>query len=119
IFSCKQELKLTNELKKTAFSIYEKYDIKILSVTNYYCLSKDQLIKKDILRHSLYIVEKEQAIRNLIFLALFYFKYQKEFNTQHLILDNLKLVLNGKNIKGYPSYNEIKERAEVYNIKLK
>ena len=114
VFSCKEEV---DEIK-TAFSAYEKYGIKLLLVKNYYYLPKKELTKEDILKHSLYVVEKDSDIRNLVFVALFYAKYKKEFKIKHEILTNLTAVLAGKKIDGYPTYEEIKDRAEVYGIKV-
>ena len=114
VFSCKEEV----DAIKTAFSAYEKYGIKLLLVKNYYYLPKRELIKEDILMHSLYVVEKNRDIRNLIFIALFYAKYKKEFKIKHEILTNLTEVLAGRKIDGYPTYEELKDRAEVYDIKV-
>ncbi|MBU0615987.1 MAG: hypothetical protein KJ601_07905, partial [Nanoarchaeota archaeon] len=51
IFSNKKGL----DAKLTAFSVYDKYNIKILLTTNFYCLQKKILSKKDIFLHSVYI----------------------------------------------------------------
>jgi len=114
IFSCKEDA----DAVKTAFSAYEKYGIKLLLVKNYYYLPKKELTKEDILRHSLYVVEKDGDIRNLIFIALFYAKYKREFKIKHEILTDLNAVLAGRKIDGYPTYEELKDRAEVYSIKV-
>ncbi len=114
VFSSKEE----TDAVKTAFSAYEKYGIKILTVKNYYYLPKKELTKKDILKHSLYIIEKEKGIRNIIFVALFYAKYKKELKIKHKILKNIDTILAKGKIKGYPSYQEIKDRSEVYKIKV-
>jgi len=37
---------------------------------------------------------------------------------KHPILSNIKQILEGKNIQGYPTLDEIKEKAEVYDIKI-
>jgi len=66
----------------------------------------------------LYVIEKDKDIRNLIFIALFYAKYKKEFKIKHEILTNLTEVLAGRKINGYPTYKELKDRAEVYGIKV-
>ena len=115
IFSSKEEL----DAVKTAFSAYKDYKIEILTITNYYYLPKKKLAKKDILKHSLYIAEKDMSIKNLIFIALFYAKFKKEFKIKHQIIMNLNAVLAGKAIEGYPTYQEIKDRAAVYGIKIK
>ncbi len=115
IFSNKEEL----DAAKTAFSAYKDYKIEILTITNYYYLPKKKLTKKDILKHSLYIVEKDMGIKNLIFISLFYTKFRNEFKIKHQILTNLDAVFDGKTIKGYPTYQEIKDRAAVYKIKIR
>jgi len=112
IFASKEE----TDAEKTAFSAYEKYGIKLLTVKNYYYLPKKTLTKEEILRHSLCIVEKEKNIRNLIFIALFYAKFKSEFKIKQEILMNISAVLAKGTVKGYPSYQEIKDRAEVYGI---
>jgi len=114
IFASKEE----TDAEKTAFSAYEKYGIKLLTVKNYYYLPKKTLTKEEILRHSLYIVEKEKNIRNLIFIALFYAKFKSEFKIKQEILMNISAVLAKGTVKGYPSYQEIKDRAEVYGIEV-
>ena len=114
VFSSKEK---TNAVK-TAFSAYEKYGIKLLTVKNYYYLPKKELTKDDLLKHSLYILEKEKDIRNIIFVALFYAKYKKEFKIKHEILMNISAVLAKRKVNGYPTYQEIKDRAEVYGIKV-
>jgi hypothetical protein len=114
IFSNKQEL----DAEKTAFSVYSEYGIKIMPVTNYYFLPKQKLTKKEVLLHSLYITEKEKSMQNIIFVALFYLKHGKKMRITHPLLENIKLVLDGKAVSGYPSLKEITDRAEIYNIKV-
>ena len=114
VFSSKEEL----DAVKTAFSAYQDYGIGLLTITHFYYLPKKTLTKEDILKHSLYIVEKDMDIRYLIFIALFYVKYKKEFKIKHQILMNISAVLAGREIKGYPKYQEIKDRAEVYKIEV-
>jgi hypothetical protein len=43
---------------------------------------------------------------------------KNEFKIKHEILMNISAVLAKGKIKGYPNYQEIKDRAEVYGIKL-
>lgn len=112
VFSSKEELDAT----KTAFSAYADYGIGLLSVTHFYCLPKKKLTKEDVLRHSLYIVEKDRDPRYLIFIALFYVKCKKRFKIKHQLLKDINAVLEGREIKGFPKYQEIKDRAEVYGI---
>ncbi len=102
----------------TAFSCFENFGIKILLTTNYYTLPKRRLSKDVVFRHSLYVAEKEKTIRFLIFISLFYLKFKKQIKVRHFIVDKLKLVLKGKSFPDYPTLNEIKERAEMYDIKI-
>ena len=112
VFSSKEEL----DAEKTAFSAYQNYGINLLTITNFYYLPKKTLTKKDILKHSLYIAEKDVDTRYLIFIALFYAKYKKELKIKHPILTNINAILAGGEVKGYPKYQEIKDRANIYNI---
>jgi predicted transcriptional regulator len=115
IFSIKEEFDAT----PTGFSEYGKYSIKILLLTNYYYLPKKQLTKKQIFEHSLKITEKDRSIRNLIFIALFYLKYKNELSIiKHEIIESINLISEGNVIPGYPTLEEIKQRAEIYDIRL-
>jgi len=118
----KKELLFANKGKidatLTAFSCFEKFGIKLLLTTNYYVLPKKKLSKKEIFMHALLIAEKEKTIKHLIFISLFYIKFKKELSIKHPIVDKLKLILKGKDIPDYPKLQEIKERAEIYDIKI-
>ena len=115
IFSNKSELKA----ELTGFSAYGQFGIKLLLPTNYYYLPEKPLSKKEVFTHSLYITQKETDIRNLTFIGLFYRKYRGELQKiRHPILDKIKLVLNGENIEGYPTLEELKDKAEIYDIRL-
>ena len=115
IFSNKEELNAA----LTAFSKYNQYNLKLLLPVYYYYLPNKELTKKEIFQHSLYIAEKEKSIRNLIYVALFYIKFKKELSKiKHEIVTNINIILKGKNISNYPSLKEIKEKAEIYDIRL-
>ncbi|WP_440955888.1 hypothetical protein ACSAZK_02710 [Methanosarcina sp. Mfa9] len=110
--------------EKTGFSVFEKEGIKLLLPTTYYYYSdkepERELTKEEIFRHALYVAEKETSVRHLIFLALYYCKYEEELkDVEHEIVENLKLVLQGERIRGYPAFEEIKEKAEMYGIEIK
>ncbi|AKB25357.1 hypothetical protein MSMTP_1888 [Methanosarcina sp. MTP4] len=110
--------------EKTGFSVFEKEGIKLLLPTTYYYYSdkapEKELTREDIFRHALYVTEKEPSVRHLIFLALYYCKYEEELkDVKHKIVKNLELVLQGERIKGYPDFEEIKEKAEMYGIEIK
>lgn len=103
----------------TGFSAYKKHGIKLLLTTNYYYLPKKTLTIQDILKHSLYITQKDKNIRNLTFICLFFLKNKNDLlSIKHLILNKIKQILKGKNIQGYPTLEEIKEKAEVYDIRI-
>jgi len=103
----------------TGFSAYEQYGIKLLLTTNYYYLPKKALSKQEVFMHSLYITQKETDIRNLTFVGLFYVKYKNKLQRiKHPIVDNIKLILEGKTIEGYPALRTLKEKAEVYDIRF-
>jgi len=115
IFSTKAEC----DASLTGLSAYTDQGIKIFTIDYTYYLPKKKLSRKDILMHSLYRCEKDKSIQNRILLTLFYVKYKKEFSKiHHEILDNINKVLKGNKIEGYPSLSEIRDRAEVYDIKL-
>lgn len=118
VFSNKEEI----DAEKTAFSAFGDYGIKLLLTTNYYCLPRRKLSKENVFRHTLYVAQKSKEIRHLIFVALFYAKYKREIArikhdmlTQD-ILKNLDKIFEGGRISGYPTLQEIKDRAEVYDI---
>lgn len=118
-----KEIIFANKTKQdatpTAFSVYETYGIKILMPTNYYYLPKKNLSKKEIFIHSLYVTEKEKTIRHLTYVALFYLKFKKYVSSiKHPIIEKIRMVMKGEKILGYPGLEEIKEKAEVYDIKL-
>jgi len=116
VFSSREEL----DASLTGFSAYEQYGIKLLMGTNYYCLPKRRLGKEEIFRHSLFIAEKDFEIRQIISVALFYAKYKKNLKrVKHLILDNINKVFEGQRIPGYPALDEIRDRADVYHIKIR
>jgi len=103
----------------TAFSAYSDYGIKLLMHTNCYYLPKKNLSEKEIFIHSLYVAEKEKSIRDYIYVALFYLKYRKKLSSvKHPLINSLLQILKGKIIPGYPGLEEIKEKAEIYNITM-
>ncbi len=115
VFSSMEELDAT----LTAFSAYAEFGIRILSHKRYYYLPSKKLSKKEVFKHSLYVTEKEPDTRHITFVALFYAKFKKELRgIKHAILNKINKVLEGQRIPGYPSLDEMKERAEVYDIRL-
>lgn len=115
LYSTKSDLLDT----KTAFSKYEDFGIKLFLTKNYYFLPAKKLSEKNILKHTLIICKKEKTIQNLIFLSLFYLKFKEKFKSvKDEILFDIDKVLLGEKLAGYPTYEEIFERARLYNIKV-
>ena len=101
----------------TAFSAFEDYGIRLLTVRYYYTLPKRKLSAKDVFVHSLHVYEKEPDARNFIFVALFYLKFKNKLGKiKDPLLENIKSVLAGNNIENYPKKSEIIDRARVYGI---
>ena len=115
LFSNNSELKAT----LTAFSVYEKYGLKILLPTNFYYLPNKKLSKDEILLHSIYIINKEKDYRYLTYVALFYIKFRSEFSKiKNPVLKKIDNILKGDRIEGYPTLDEIREKGELYDIKI-
>ena len=113
VFSSKDEI----DAILTGFSAYPDYGIKIYEIKRYYYLPKKSLSKREVFMHSLFIAEKEHNVQNLTLVALFYLKYKKELgDIRHPVLENIKRILKGHKVQGYPGYDEIEEKANVYDI---
>ncbi|MDI6738008.1 MAG: hypothetical protein QME12_05860 [Nanoarchaeota archaeon] len=122
-FTNKKEIVFSNKAKiedpLTAFSRYADYGIKLLLPTNFYYLPKKKLSLKDIFLHSLWTANKIKDTRHIIYIALLYISHKKQLhNIKHPVLDNITLILKGAKIEEYPSLDEIKEKAELYDIKI-
>jgi hypothetical protein len=117
IFSSNEELNAS----LTAFSAYENFGIKLYNITYFYYLPKKKLSVEEVFRHSLYVSEKNpEEIRYIIFVALFYLKNRKNLaKIQHPILEKLKRTFYGEKFGGFPSLQEIKDRAVVYDLEVK
>lgn len=116
VFSTKEKL---DNATLTSFSAFKGYNLLIYTLENFYYLPKKKLNKKEILKHTLAVVEKTKNFRDRLYLALFYYKYKSEFkDIKHEILDNLNKIFDGEKIERYPPLKEIKEKAKVYDIKM-
>jgi predicted transcriptional regulator len=103
----------------TAFSAYKRFGIDILTTKKYYSLPIKTNNILDVFTHSLYVVEKEKDFRNLLFISLFYLKNKHKLNkVNNPILDNIKLIIKGKKVEGYPTLLDIKDRARLYDIEV-
>lgn len=123
IYKTKDDIIYKNEkslnITKTGFSAFEKYKIPIFSDKKYYAWPPRKLDEKIVFKHAIIITQKDPIIQHYILLAIFYAKYKKLlFSIQHPIVNNIKKILNGEIITGYPSKEEIDERAKIYGVTI-
>lgn len=100
----------------TSFSAYGEYGIDLGLRDNYYILPKRELSIEEVFIHSL---DSAEDLRQRLFCILFYLKNKNKLeSTDHPMMKQIKAVLQGESIKGYPSLEEIEDRAELYEIEL-
>ncbi len=100
----------------TSFSTYGEYGIDLGLRDNYYTLPKRELAIEEIFIHSL---ESAESLQHRLFCILFYLKNRDKLKgIDHPMMKQIKAVLQGESIKGYPSLEEIEDRAELYEIEL-
>jgi len=100
----------------TSFSAYGDYGIDLDLRDNYYTLPKRELSIKEIFIHSL---DSAEGLQQKLFCILFYLKNKDELEgIEHHMMNDIKTVLQGEKIKGYPSLEDIEDRTEMYDIKL-
>ena len=104
----------------TAFSAYKDNGLSVFFPVNYYYLPVKKLSLKEIFQHSLLVAKKDQEYRELIYVALFYLKHRDSLRgIKSPVLEQLKKALRGEKIKGYPALDDIREKAQQYNIKIR
>jgi len=100
----------------TSFSAYGTYGIDLDLRDNYYTLPKRELSIEEIFIHSMDSVE---GLSHRLFCILFYLKNRDKLEgIDHPMMKDINAVLRGEEIKGYPSLEDIKDRAYLYDIKL-
>ncbi len=100
----------------SSFSKYSDYGIPIFEEEKFYHLPKKKLSLEEVFLDSL---ESLTSIRRKILCTLFFLKHKKKLaKIKHPELDRMREVLKGKSFKDYPSLEEIKEKAEMYDIKI-
>jgi predicted transcriptional regulator len=98
----------------TSFSAYEDYGIELFLRDYYYTLPKRELSIGEIFIHSL---DSAEDYRQRLFCVLFYLKNRDELkDARHPMMKNIRAVLRGEHIKGYPTTEDIEEQAELYGI---
>lgn len=100
----------------TSFSAYEDYGIELSLRDNYYTLPKRMVPLKEVFIHSL---DSAVEFPQKLFCILFYLKNRDKLEgIVHPMMKDLKAVLQGERIKGYPTLEDIKDRADLYGIQL-
>lgn len=100
----------------TSFSAYEDYGIELLLRDNYYTMPKRELSIQEVFIHSL---DSAWESFQKLFCVLFYLKNKDKLEAiDHPMMKDLKAVLQGKIIKGYPTLEDIEDRMDLYDIKL-
>jgi hypothetical protein len=100
----------------TSLSAYEDYGIELFLRDNYYTLPKRELSIQEIFIHSL---DSAWESSQKLFCVLFYLKNRDKLEgIDHPMMKDLKAVLQGEKIKGYPTLEDIEDRTDLYDIKL-
>ena len=100
----------------TSFSAYEDYGILLGLRDYYYTLPKRDLSIQEIFIHSL---DSAWESSQKLFCVLFYLKNRDKLKAiDHPMMKDLKAVLQGERIKGYPTLEDIEDRTDLYDIKL-
>jgi len=100
----------------TSFSAYEDYGIELLLRDNYYTLPRRELSVQEVFIHSL---DSAWEPFQKLFCVLFYLKNRDKLEAiDHHMMKDLKAVLQGERIKGYPTMEDIEDRMDLYDIKL-
>jgi predicted transcriptional regulator len=100
----------------TSFSVYGQYGIELALRDRYYTLPKRDLSVEGVFLHSL---DSAADLSQKLFCILFYLRNKDKLEgVKHPMMKNLKAVLRGKDITGYPTLNDISDRSELYGIKL-
>lgn len=100
----------------TSFSAYDNYGIKLGLRDNYYTLPRRELSIQEVFIHSL---DSAEDLRQRLFCILFYLKNRDKLGeVEHPMMTDIKAVLQGERIKGYPTLEDIRDRADLYGIRL-
>lgn len=100
----------------TSFSAYRDYGIELGMRDNYYTLPKRELSIQEIFIHSL---DSAESISQRLYCILFYLKNREQLeDVQHPMMKDIRAVLKGEHIKGYPILEEVKEQVELYGITI-
>ncbi len=99
----------------TSFSAYEDYGIELGLRDYYYTLPRRELSIQEVFIHSL---DSAWEFSQKLFCVLFYLKNRDKLEAiDHPMMKDLKAVLQGESIKGYPTLEDIEDRTDLYDIK--
>ena len=100
----------------TSFSAYMDYGIELGLRDNYYTLPKRELSIDEVFIHSL---DSAEGRSQRLFCILFYLRNRDKLQSVlHPMMKDIETVLQGEKVKGYPSLEDVKDRTEMYGIKL-
>jgi hypothetical protein len=106
----------TQDATPTAFSAYEDYGIELGLRDNYYTLPKRELSIQEVFIHSL---DSAWEFPQRLFRILVYLMHRDELEgVDHPMMKDIKAVLQGERIRGYPAMEDIEDRADIYGIEL-
>lgn len=100
----------------TSFSAYGNYGVDLGLRDNYYTLPKRKLSIEEVFIHSL---DSAETLQQRLFCILLYLKNRDKLEgVEHPMMRDIKAVLQGERITGYPFIEDIRDRAELYDIEL-
>ena len=105
--------------RKTAFSKYTEFGIKIREITYFYCDLDHEPSLSEVFLHSLYVISVDDDWSRKMIALIFYVKFKDELTgIEHEMKDEMDRVLSGSEVKGWVPLNEMRERADMYGVKL-
>ncbi|MFA5452152.1 MAG: hypothetical protein WC248_01060 [Candidatus Methanomethylophilaceae archaeon] len=115
VFSSASDLPFT----RTAFSVFEKFGIKVCLGTNYYTTENADIAVDEVFLHSLWVIFKDKDWKLKMMSMIFYVK-NKEYlqNIRHPIKNEMDAIISGKEVKGWVSVEEMQGRAEMYGVTI-
>lgn len=101
----------------TGFSAYKDYGINIVSEEKDYFLPKKKLSMNKVFSDSLKIAGGDYRLNT--YTILFYLKNKHNlFRVDKKFLEVVKKIIKGEKIPNFPDKKELKEKAEIYDIKI-
>lgn len=100
----------------TSFSVYDKYGVGLffMSTSNYYTLPKRNLSIIDVFIHSL---DSADDISHRLYCIIFFIINKRKLSgVRHPMITDIKNVLKGKRVNGFPTHEEVMDRVSVYVI---